>query len=50
MAGTKAAETGAGGSDKDAEPAQPRHEVVLRTVREVSGQNWPQLTCTNYGE
>jgi hypothetical protein len=50
MAGTEAAETGAGGSGKDAEPAQPRHEVVLRTVREVSGHNWPQLTRTNYGE
>jgi hypothetical protein len=39
MVGTEAAETGAGGSGKDAEPAQPRHEVVLRTVREVSGHN-----------
>jgi hypothetical protein len=50
MAGTEAAETGAGGSGKDAEPAQPQHEVVLRPVREVSGHNWPQLTRTNYGE
>jgi hypothetical protein len=50
MAGADAAETGAGGSGKDAEPAQPRHEVVPRTVWEVSGHNWPQLTHTNYGE
>jgi hypothetical protein len=50
MAGDDATEKGAGGSGKDAEPAQPRHEVVLRTVREVNGHNWPQLTRTNYGE
>jgi len=30
--------------------AQPRQEVVVRTVREVSGISWPQLTRTNYGE
>jgi hypothetical protein len=39
MAGIEAVETGAGESGKDVEPAQPRHEVVLRTVREVSGHN-----------
>jgi hypothetical protein len=50
MAGTEDAETGAGGRGKDAEPAQPRHEVILRTVQMVSGHNWPQLTRTNYGE
>ena len=30
--------------------AQPRQEVVVRTVREVSGTSWPTLTRTNYGE
>ena len=30
--------------------AQPREEVVVRTVREVSGTSWPTLTRTNYGE
>ena len=30
--------------------AQPRQEVVVRTVREVSGMSWPTLTRTNYGE
>ena len=30
--------------------AQPRLEVVVRTVREVSGTSWPTLTRTNYGE
>ena len=30
--------------------AQPRPEVVVRTVREVSGTSWPTLTRTNYGE
>ena len=29
--------------------AQPREEVVVRTVREVSGTSWPTLTRTNYG-
>ena len=29
---------------------QPRQEVVVRTVREVSGTSWPMLTRTNYGE
>ena len=30
--------------------AQPRHEVVVRTVRKVSGTSWSTLTRTNYGE
>ena len=30
--------------------AQPRQEVIVRTVWEVSGTSWPTLTCTNYGE
>ena len=30
--------------------AQPLPEVVVRTVREVSGTTWPTLTRTNYGE
>ena len=30
--------------------AQPRQEVVVRTVWEVSGTSWPTLTRTNYGE
>ena len=30
--------------------AQSRQEVVVRTVREVSGTSWPTLTRTNYGE
>jgi len=30
--------------------AQPRPEVVVRTVREVSGTSWPTLTRINYGE
>ena len=30
--------------------AQPRQEVVVRMVREVSGTSWPTLTRTNYGE
>jgi hypothetical protein len=38
------------GSGKGAEPAQPRQEVIFRAVREVSGNTWPQLTRTNYGE
>ena len=29
---------------------QPRQEVVVRTVREVSGTSWLTLTRTNYGE
>ena len=30
--------------------AQPRQEIVVRMVREVSGTSWPTLTRTNYGE
>ena len=30
--------------------AQPRPEVIVRTVREVSSTSWPTLTHTNYGE
>ena len=30
--------------------AQPRQEVVVRMVREVSGISWPTLTPTNYDE
>ena len=30
--------------------AQPLPDVVVRTVREVSGTTWPTLTRTNYGE
>ena len=30
--------------------AQPRPEVVVHTVREVSGTSWPTLTRTNYEE
>ncbi|XP_066361390.1 uncharacterized protein [Miscanthus floridulus] len=30
--------------------AQPLQEVVVRTVREVSGTSWPTLTRTNYSE
>ena len=29
---------------------QPRQEVIVCMVREVSGTNWPTLTRTNYGE
>ena len=30
--------------------AEPLPDVVVRTVREVSGTTWPTLTRTNYGE
>ena len=30
--------------------AQPRQDVVVRTVREISGTSWPTLTRTNYGK
>ena len=30
--------------------AQPRPEVIVRTMQEVSGTNWPTLTRTSYGE
>ncbi|XP_066361512.1 uncharacterized protein [Miscanthus floridulus] len=39
-----------GDSSGTAVAAQPREEVVVRTVREVSGTSWPTLTRTNYGE
>ena len=39
-----------GDSSGTAVAAQPRPEVVVRTVREVSGTSWPTLTRTNYGE
>ena len=29
---------------------QPRQEVIVRMVREVSGTSWPTLTRTHYGE
>jgi len=37
-------------SSSAAGAAQPRQEVIVRTVREVSGTSWPMLTRTNYGE
>ena len=30
--------------------AKVHREVVVRTVREMSSRDWPQLTRTNYGE
>ena len=39
-----------GDSSGIAVAAQPRPEVVVRTVREVSGTSWPTLTRTNYEE
>ena len=39
-----------GDSSYAAVAAQPRQEVVVRTVREVSGTSWLMLTYTNYGE
>ena len=39
-----------GDSSGTAMATQPRQEVVVRTVWEVSGTSWPTLTCTNYGE
>ena len=39
-----------GDSSGAAVAAQPRQEVVVRTVWEVSGTSWPTLTCTNYDE
>ena len=29
---------------------QPRQEVIVHTVQEVSGTSWSPLTRTNYGE
>ena len=37
-----------GDSSAAAGAAQPQQEVVVRTVREVSGTSWPTLTRTNY--
>ena len=39
-----------GDSSGTAVASQPRQEVIVRTVREVSGTNWPTLTRTNYDE
>ena len=39
-----------GDSSGTAVAAQPRLEVVVRTVREVSVTSWSTLTRTNYGE
>ena len=39
-----------GDSSGTAVAAQPRQEVVVRTVREFSDTSWPTLTRTNYGE
>ena len=39
-----------GDSSSAAVAAQPRQEVIIRTVLEVSGTSWPMLTRTSYGE
>ena len=39
-----------GDSSSAAVAAQPRQEVIIRTVLEVSGTSWSTLTRTNYGE
>jgi len=39
-----------GDSSGAAVVAQPRQEVIVPTVREISGISWPTLTRTNYGE
>ena len=39
-----------GDSSGAAVVAQPRQEVIVRTVREVSGTSWPTLTRTKYDE
>ena len=39
-----------GGSSGAVVAVQPRQEVVVRMVREVSGTSWPMLTRTNYDE
>ena len=39
-----------GDSSGAAVAAQPRQEVIVRTMREVSDTSWPTLTRTNYGE
>jgi len=44
----------AGGDDSTATSAGDKgkdvSEIVIRTVREMSSRDWPQLTRTNYGE
>ena len=37
-----------GDSSGAAVAVQPRQEVVVHTVREVSGTSWPTLTRINY--
>src|SRR6185436_2733450 len=44
MAGEDSPTSSAGDKGKDVS------EVVIRTVRETSSRDWPQLTRTNYGE
>ena len=44
MAGENSPASSAGDKGKDVS------EVVIRTVRETSSRDWPQLTRTNYGE
>ena len=39
-----------GDSSGTAVAAQPRPDVIVRTVREVSGTSWLTRTHTNYGE
>ena len=39
-----------GDSSGTAVAAQPRLEIIVRIVREVSGTSWSTLTRTNYGE
>ena len=39
-----------GDSTGTAVAAQPRPEIVVGTVQEVSSTSWPTLTRTNYGE
>ena len=39
-----------GNSSGTAVAAQPRQEVIVRTVREVNDTSWPTLTRTNYEE
>ena len=53
IAGLTAGDDGRFGVDDSSGAAvavQPRQEVVVRTVQEVSGTSWPTLTLTNYGE
>jgi hypothetical protein len=46
MAGEDGSLVGIGAGDLPG--AQPRQEVIVRTVREVSGANWLVLTRTNW--